>query len=247
MKTRSIFFIASIFLIMQSCGSGKKPYPVASEPAQVLVNELSTEEYSIVLNDMDITEDDDNIYYKHKYVILKPKEDKIEVDSTEWLNVGEEFFMSNEKNLGMEIASRHDGRFSGIPKPVGFDWAVGNEKYGEWKIDTTSTEKTVQVKKWHYHNGSRFFLMYWMFSRRTPFSTYNDYASTARNRKAYYGYGNNTYGTNSSYNKVKRAGFYSRKAKNTSWNKTYKTRSSSRSSRYSGSSGARGRSGGHGK
>jgi len=251
MKTHTILF-KSLFglffsLILFGCNSGKKPYEVATEPAQSIINEMGIDDYSIVLNDMDITEDDDFIYYKHKYVIIKPKDDQLDVDSTEWQNVSEEFFMNNENNLGMEIVSKHGHKFSTVPKPVGFDWAVGNEKYGEWEVDSTSTNTTNPERRWRYRNGSNFFLMYWMFSRRTPYSVYNNYATTARGKTPFYGSGNNTYGTKSNYNRAKRSSFYSRKSSSNSWGKTYSKRKASSSSRYRGGSSTRGRSGGHGK
>lgn len=249
MKEKIVLFLL-LFIIGSSsfigCSSEKKPLKVVDEPAQEIIRELSGRDYSIVLNDMDISENEENIIYKHKYVIIKPQEGRLDVDSTEWRNVSEPFFMKYENDLGMEIVSNHDGNFSTTPKPVGFDWAVGNEKYGEWAVDSTSTNK--DERRWRYRSGSSFFLMYWMFSRRTPMGVFNNYSNTARGRTPFYGSGKNTYGTNSSYNKTKRSQFYTRKTSSNSWNKTYTKRKASRSSsRFSGSSSTRGRSGGVGK
>lgn len=249
MKTKNTL-IALLFTIILigfiGCSSDKRPLEVLSEPAQEIIDGLRGQDFSIVLNDMDVSEDDDHILYKHKYVIIIPKGDHLEIDSTDWKNVSEPFFMKYENDLGMEIISNHNGKFSAISKPVGYDWAVGNEKYGEWAVDSTSTNK--QERRWRYHRGSNFFLMYWMFSRRTPRGVYNNYATTARGKTPFYGSGKTTYGTNSSYNKVARSSFYKRKSSSKSWNKTYTKRKASRSSsRYSGSSKTRGRSGGFGK
>lgn len=249
MKTTSTFFLSFFIIILlsfASCSSEKKPLEVLSEPAQEIVDGLRGQDFSIVLNDMDVSEDDDYILYKHKYIIIKPKGDSLEIDSTDWKNVSESFFMKYEKDLGMEIISYHNGKFSTISKPVGFDWAVGNKKYGEWGVDSTSTN--THEKRWVYHVGSRFFLMHWIFSRRTPMGVYNNYATTSRGRAPFYGSGKTTYGTNSSYNKEKRSSFYKRKYSSKSWNKTYTKRKASRSSsRFSGSSRTRGRSGSFGK
>ncbi len=249
MKTKNtifLFFSLLAIIILLGCSSEKQPLKVLNEPTQKIISELKGQDFSIVLNDMDVTEDEKNIIYRHKYVILKPKQERLDVDSTDWQNVSEEFFMKHENDLGMEIVSNHDGKFSAIAKPVGFDWAVGNKKYGDWQIDSTSTNH--QKRHWVYRNSSSFFLMYWMFSRPTPMRVYNNYANSARGRTPYYGMGNNIYGTKSQYNKVKRSNFYKRRATSSTWGKTYSKRKVTRSSsRFGGSSRTRGRSGGFGK
>ncbi len=238
----------SAFLI--SCEAAKTPLAVSPEPAQTIINDQGADNFALVLNDMDITEDEKNIIYRHKYIILKPKEDRLDVDSTDWTNVSEAFFTTHENDLGMELASYNEGTFSSTAKPVGFDWAIGNEKYGEWVVDSTSTTGTdpnqQQERRWRYRPGS-FLLTYWMFSRRsTGFGTYSNYANNYRGKTPFYGSGANSYGTNSPYQKANRSQFYSRKTSNASWS-THNTRKSKSSSRFGGSSKTRGRSGGFGK
>lgn len=241
------FLLVSLPFI-SSCGKTDKPaYVPPSEPILKIAEEYSGQDFSVVLHDMDVTEDDDNIIYRHKYVTLQPKEDSLVVDSTDWLKVGAQLFQENENNLGMELISYHNGELSTTPKPVGFDWAIGNEKYGEWVTDSTLTTSSGQPEKtWQYKsNPARFMFYYWMFSRRTPMSSYSAYSNSYRGKAAFYGSSTNRYGTNSDYQRKSRSSFYKRKASSKLW-KSH-TRASKRSSRYKGGSSSRRRSGGVGK
>lgn len=244
---RKLLFLFGGLLVLSSiiigCETTKQPLEVSPEPAQTIIDEQGLNDFSLVLNDMDVTEDDQNIIYRHKYTILNPKEDRLDVDSTDWVNVSEKFFLAHENDLGMELASFHGGNFSNTAKPVGFDWAVGNEAHGEWVTDTTSTGQTERT--WRYRPGS-FFLTYWLFMRPTYFGSYSNYASNYRGRAPFYGSGANTYGTNSAYQRANRSQFYTRKSSSASWS-SHNTRKSKSSSRYSGGSNSRGRSGGFGK
>ena len=236
-------------LLLVGCGKTEKPaYVPPSEPILKLAEENAGHDFSIVLNDMDVTEDENNIIYRHKYVTLQPTEDSLVVDSTDWVKVGAKLFQENEKNLGMELISYHNGELSTTPKPVGFDWAVGNEKYGEWVVDSTLTTANGEPEKtWRYHRSpARMMFYYWMFSRRTPMSSYNRYSRSYRGKAPFYGSGATTYGTNSAYQKKARSSFYSRRASSKSW-KSHTKRISRRSSRYRGGSSSRRRSGGFGK
>jgi hypothetical protein len=239
-----MFFLS---FILVSCGQTKPALAVETEPAQTIIDEQGTNDFSLVLNDMDVTEDETNTIYRHKYIVLNPKEDRLDVDSTGWENVSEAFFQQHENDLGMELISYHNGSFSNHPKPVGFDWAIGNENHGEWVVDSTNVNNTGQQQErtWRYRPGS-FFLTYWLLSRTTRYGTYGNYASNYRGRSGFYGSGANTYGTNSTYQRANRSQFYSRKTSSSSWS-SYNTRKSKSSSRYGGGSSSRGRSGGFGK
>lgn len=241
---RSTVYLLSFLIIVfviQSCGNTKTALPVHVEPAQTLVSDQGVEDFSLVLHDMDVTEDDEHIIYKHKYMVLNPTETELKIDSTEWLNVSETFFQAHENDLGMEIVSRHGGVVSTVAKPVGFDWAVGNEKHGEWVEDPNATDKS--ERRWRYRPGS-FFMAYWLFSRPTSMGAYNRYSANRSSNKPFYGSGANKYGTSSSYQKANRSSFYKRKAGSKSWSSFKKTKSSSR---FKGGSSTRGRSGGVGK
>lgn len=243
------YFLLFLAFAMTSCSQTEKPVlVVAEEPIIKLTRAHSGHEFSIVLDDMDVTEDETNTIYRHKYVILQPKEDSLVVDSTGWVNVGEKLFQDNEKNLGMELVSYHNGEISAVPKPVGFGWAVGNEKYGEWAVDSTVVSSTGQPEKtWHYHRRpGHFMFYYWMFSRRTPMSSYSAYNNGFRGKQAFYGVGKDTYGTKSAYQRKHRSAFYSRRQSSRTWS-NHKSRVSRRSSRFRGGSRSRGRSGGFGK
>jgi hypothetical protein len=248
MKNRTFLQLAFLIIssaILISCGQTKPPLAVNPEPALAIVEEQGTNEFSLVLDDMDVVEDENNIVYRHKYLVLNPKEDRIETDSTGWVNVNESFFNKHENDLGMELISYHDGVLTDTPKPVGFDWAIGNEEHGEWVVDSTSNNGTQNERQWRYRPGS-FFLTYWLLSRTTRYGTYSNYATNYRGRSAFYGSGADTYGTNSSYQRANRAKFYTRKSSNATWQKQTQRKARS-SSRYSGSSKTRGRSGGVGK
>ncbi len=248
MNQSKLLFLASLFLFtLWSCFSEKKAVTVSEEPIVNLAKDHLDHNFSIVLHDMDVQEDDINIIYRHKYAILQPKEDSLVVDSTDWLTVSEDFFQANEDNLGMELVSIHDGVSSTTPKPVGFDWAIGNDKYGEWVADSTATTDTGQPEqRWRYHNGTRFLMYYWMFSRMTGRSTFRNYSQNYKGKRAFHGKGGTAYGTKSAYQRASRSSFYARKASSTSW-KSHTKRASRKSSRYKGGASSRGRSGGIGK
>lgn len=244
----SIFILSAFFM---GC-SDKEPFAVPVEPILSIIAKQDTSNFAIVLNDMDITEDDTHIYYKHKYLTVNPSDEQIKMDSTDWVNVSKGFFEKHEKDLGMELVSRFDGPISTVVKPFGFDWAIGNEKYGEWVVDSTTVKTTTTgqrqyERRWHYHPGSSFLFYYWMFSRPVYYGSYRTYGTSYRGRSAYYGSGNRSYGTSSPYQKKHRSSFYSRKAKSSSWSRRSRARRSGSSSRFRGGSSTRGRSGGFGK
>ena len=255
-KINFLLIIASLVLavILVGCGSNKEPFAVQMEPILSIIAKQDTTNFAIVLHDMDISEDDAHIYYKHKYLTVNPSDDQIKMDSTDWVNVSKGFFEKHEKDLGMELVSRFDGPISTVVKPFGFDWAIGNEKYGEWVVDSTSTKTTTdsngqqqRERRWSYYPGSSFLFYYWMFSRPIYYGSYRGY-DAYRGRSAYYGSGSRSYGTSSPYQKKNRSSFYSRKAKSSSWSKRSSgSRRSGSSSRYKGGSSTRGRSGGFGK
>ncbi len=251
---RVIHGILIIVLSISSVACGNK------EKASVTIGEEYTERYirtsrasdfSIVLNDMNVDTQGDKLHFQHKYHILKVENDSLKVDSLDWKTVNEDFFKKHEANLGMEIVSNHDNNLSRIAKPVGFDWAVGNPKYGEWEAehpkDSTHTNTDSSRRVWRPHTSGLFW--YWML-RRPAYQ--RDYVSNKvynASGRSYYGgttNGATSYGTNSAYQKSKRSSFFTRKRSSSSWS-TFRTRKSASSSRYDGGSTTRSRSGGFGK
>ena len=251
---KKIYLIVPILLFVISCKQKPKAFKVNVEPTDELIKQLGNQDYSIVLNDMDIEQkkikDKDMIIYKHKYHILKLKNDSLVVDSLNWKPVNEKFFLKYEKDLGMEIISHHNGKLSKISQPVGHGWAVGNPKYGEWVTDSTQTKSnssTNHRRRWRPHSSGLFW--YWMLRR--PYYQ-RDYKNTQIFRSAgkpYYGSngrGYSIFGTKSKYEEEKRPNYFRRARTSNSW-KNYRRKKSKSSSRYSGSSRTRSRSGGFGK
>ncbi|MFD0964466.1 hypothetical protein [Pseudofulvibacter geojedonensis] len=254
--------VLAITLLLFSCGKSEKPaLEVAVEPTDVLQQKLSGSDYSIVLNDMNVEEQNDLMVFKHKYHIFKVENDSLIVDSLDWKPVNEKFFTAHENDLGMEIVSNHNGKLSRVAQPVGYGWAIGNPKYGEWvskdeekdsivsdSTTVASKNHTTSERRWRSHTPSLLF-WYWMLRRPAYQRDYNSYNAYRATSTPYYGRtttGAYTHGTRSTYQQSKRPSFYSRVKSNSGW-KSFSSRKSRSSSRYSGSSSTRSRSGGFGK
>jgi len=244
-KTR-VLFVVLLLMIIVSCSKSKKSLKVEIEPTERIINNLKGSDFSIVLNDMDIEDKKEHIVYKHKYHILKKIKDSLVIDSLGWKTVNEKFFLKYKEDLGMEIISSHDGVFSRIAKPVGFNWAIGNPKYGKWvKADST---KTSSRRVWRHRTPS---LLFWYWMLRRPAYQRDYRASRAFNSsgKTYYGSnsrGTTKYGTQSTYQKTKRGSFYNRSRTSKAWKSFNNSKKGRSSSRY-GKSSSRSRSGGYGK
>jgi len=243
-----------ILVFVISCGKSQKPaFKVTEEPSEKLIKQLGPTHYSIVLNDMTVAEENEKMVFKHKYHVLKNINDNITVDSLDWQPVNEKFFVKHENDLGMEIVSNHNDRLSRVAQPVGFGWAIGNDKYGSWEEEKTDSTKTTNNSNnnnrrvWRSH-GPSMLMMYMLMRRPTYQRNYNSYQSAHASGRSYYGKENNTYthGTRSSYQKTRRPSFYSRMKSNPSW-KRFTSRNSRSSSRYNNGSKTRSRSGGFGK
>ena len=104
-----------------------------------MIGSMSTEKtFSVLLDDMDVKQG--NCY--HRYGIVKEsKAGKISASKTEWLLVDRNFFNKNEKNLGMQLASKDStGVVSRAIIPGGYDRYIGNQRYGSWQ--ETSGQRT---------------------------------------------------------------------------------------------------------
>jgi hypothetical protein len=86
-------------------------------PVDVLIRDLNSEQnFNITLMDMDFSEETDK--YKHKYNILVERPDSVYAKETAWLPVSAAFFNANMENMGMEIASKLDGKVSKNTAPI---------------------------------------------------------------------------------------------------------------------------------
>lgn len=246
--------VASLLLI--GCSSNVKPAKTVSvEPTEELLKEYRNQDFSVVLDDMKIEEETNLMDYQHKYKVLTMVGDSLHTKKMPWKTVNKKYFKDHENDLGMEVISKHNGKTSRVTQPVGFGWAIGNEKHGEWEAvqgdSTKIASNQSSQRRWRTHSTSPF-LWYWLLSRRSTYrNDYNGYQRSYNSGKSYYG--NNTsggsyaYGTRSNYEKTTRSSFFSRKAQNVSrWN-SLTNKSSRSSSRYSNGSSTRSRSGGYGK
>lgn len=271
-KTILIVIVAFFFLYIsfKGCNSDKKSYQQSStrgqkiqyekSPVDVLIRNLSGEQnFSIILLDMNYNEGSD--VYTHQYNVLIEKEDSVYVQKTDWVTVSNIFFDANVENMGMEIASKKDGKVNRAASPAGYTNYVGNEKYGQWRERDGN-------RFWEYYGRYAFMSsMFRMSMYPIRYSYWNNYRSN------YYGYGRsyygpssggrNMYGTNSNYSRAntgskwnsKPADFKSRvrskvsKSATASKNRLSRISSAKRtrsSSRYSSSS-TRSRGGSYGK
>ena len=236
--------IIVLFFIVKTCGScdssttrqQSSSSQVAKtwkkSPVDELIKQLSDEQnFSIILFDMDANESGND--YKHQYQILIQKPDTVLEKKTDWKQVDEAFFSRHINDMGMEIATKKDGKVTKQAVPAGYNHYVGNEKYGRWENRGGSSF-------WAFYGQYAF--MSSMFNMMTYRRSYwDDY-----NRGGYYGGsrgyygpqgGNPVYGTKSYTS--------STTGKNSKWGSkpsTFKdrvrskvSRSSSQSSRFSSS------------
>lgn len=174
----------------------KKEASFQKNPVDILVRDMNNlNEFSIVLYDMDFDEAKD--IYKHKYQIikhLKSPKDTLMSEITDWKNVSKEFFDENQKNMGMEIASKSNGKVKKETAPPGYSNYVGNPQYGQWVN----------------HNGGTFWEFYGKYAMLSSilnmafmpvhYSMWNDYNSFYRGTGNTF-YGNGRYGSNSAFSK----------------------------------------------
>jgi hypothetical protein len=249
--------IATLFMVI-SCGSGEKyAKEVSYDPLEVMKAKFGAMNYSVVLDDMTIDETGDYFVHKHKYQILKLSEDTLESFKLDWIEVNQAFFKKYEHDLGMEIFSHHDGKYNKTPQPVGYGWAIGNEKHGEWVKDTTavagnssSTDTSNGGRVWRTATSSPFFWLWAASAGRNAISSngFSNYNRSMNSSKPYYGFsgGKYAYGTRSEEQQATRSHFYARRAGSAAWSSLGKKKTRS-TSRYSGGSSTRSRSGGFGK
>ncbi|MFW5760349.1 MAG: hypothetical protein ACOCXH_05160 [Cyclobacteriaceae bacterium] len=240
MKKLALVFVVTI---ISSCGGGFKKTPIDQ-----MIKDMSNDEaFSIILYDMDaqgaIFKD-----YMHQYRIIRTNNGEVDEQTTEWMEVSEDFFRRHVDHLGMEIAAKSaDGEITKNASPPGYSSYVGNSQYGQW-VNRGGTSF------WEFYGqyallSSMFNMMSFPVSR----SYYDDYRRDYQGRKPYFGPtsgGSRMYGTGSTYTKTTKP--------NTRWNNrsssSFKdrvrksvSRSDSRYSRSGGSSSYRARSGGFGK
>ena len=253
------FICLFVCLLLKSCtsasDSNSSARAYAKSPVDELIKEMSTvSNFSIILYDMEFEENAlSKDIYRQKYQIITPKQDgEIDVKETGWKDVSEKFFQANVNNMGMEIASKVDGKLSKTAMPAGYSQYVGNPQYGQWSNNGGSSF-------WEFYG--KYAMMSSLFNMMSPINrgSYDDYSRNYRNtNRPYYGTsGGTTYGTastmksrgtTSSWGKSQSA-FKSSVQKRVSRSSSSSTRTGSSSARTgrSSSSSYRSRGGGFGK
>jgi len=240
----SIFFLG-FFLF--SCGGSS----FEKSPVDVLIRDMDQEKnFTIILFDMDV-EGGWPDTYKHKYKIIKEKEDGTPFEeTTDWYEVSERTFSFYENDMGMEIASKTDGKVTKETSPPGYSKYVGNEKYGSWQTNSSGNSF------WAFYGQYAFMSsMIGLVAGPVYRTGYYDYYNNYRGRRPYYGSmtnGRSSYGTLSDASRRQNPGFHSRATSNSalknrvsnSISRSSGGRTSRSSSRYSGSSRSRSSSSG---
>jgi len=258
-KAIGVFIILAVTL--NSCtnsSQNKSRTKFQKSPVDILVREMANQQnFTIILLDMDFKEADNQ--YLHKYQIITGVEESINSKETTWKQVDDTFFDANVNNMGMELASKKDGKLSKIAAPPGYTNYVGNKQYGQWKERDGN-------RFWEFYGKYAFMSsMFRMAMFPVRYSYWNDYNRNYYGRgRSYYGPVNNKrnmYGTNSTYTKSNTTSSWnkkpatfksrvrssvSRSATATKNRRTAASKKSRNSSRYSRSS-TRSRSGGFGK
>lgn len=245
MNKISIIVIACLSLLTQACTGGGSSSKFMKNPLDVLITEMSeVPNFSIILFDMDF---EDNLFddvYRQKYQIIIPKEDgEIDVKETDWKEVPEVYFQSQINNMGMEIASKVDGKLEKKVSPAGYSQFVGNPQYGQWSNSGGSSF-------WEFYG--RYAMMSSLFNMMSPVprTYHDDYSRNYRNTdRTYYGTGNASYGTASTMKNrtSSRWGKSQSTFKTSVQNKVRRSTAASSRAKRSSSSTYRSRGGGFGK
>lgn len=229
MKTLGkIGLLMSMFVVL-ACSSEKRQ---VKSPVDELVKQLDKEKnFSIILFDMDMEEKTfgDDIF-KHQYKVITEVDGKPTERTTEWYNVSKGFFLQNENNMGMEIASKDNGVVSKVPAPPGFNRYVGNEQYGHWNTGSNGTSF------WEFYGQYAFMSsMFGLASNMLNRNSYYDYRNNYMGRQPYYGQtmdGRPAFGTYSTHGQQANPNFIKRVGSTSA----FKEKVSNRVNRSGGSS-----------
>ncbi len=130
-----IWFLVVAALIT-SCGPESASFQ--KEPIDDIIRDLSgVNNFTILLYDMDYVEDKDT--YRHQYQIIKEPsgQDTLISETTDWKQVSAKYFNAHVEDMGMALASKENGKLDKKVSPPGYNSYVGNEKYGEWRQNSS--------------------------------------------------------------------------------------------------------------
>jgi hypothetical protein len=239
-----LFAFVAFLIGLSSCGGDSR---FEKTPVDMMIKEMTNvPKFTIMLYDMDV-EGTFAKTYKHQYRIIKEKDSLPVEEITGWYEVSEDFFQRHQNDMGMEIASKKDGKITKNVAPPGYSNYVGNQQYGQW-VQKNGTSF------WEFYGQYAFMSsMFNMFSYPVRRSYYDDYyGNYYRSGRPYYGpktSGGHYYGTYSNYTQKSRPNSTWYSTKNQSFRDKVRnrvSRSSRSGSRYNGS-GYRSRGGGFGK
>lgn len=130
-KWKLYYFVFFGALLFNSCQGTVIP----TDPVKEMKKDFSDKyAYTVLLNDMDL---EGKTQYKHKYKIITfDKEGNYSFDTTDWVDVSDNFFYYHENDLGMEILTRSPNqKYNELPTPPGFSQIIGNKRYGKWDLN----------------------------------------------------------------------------------------------------------------
>ncbi len=131
---KNLFSFLLIGLMLSACGGSE----FKKNPVDELIKTMDNkEDFTIILYDMDV-EGTFFEEFKHRYKIVSPTATSTPEETiTDWVVVKERFFNEHVNDMGMEIASKKDGKIEKNVAPPGYSNYVGNERYGEWRTDNS--------------------------------------------------------------------------------------------------------------
>jgi hypothetical protein len=219
-------------LILNACSTGSKQSPID----KLNQNLKDVPSYSIILDDMK-EEGNFRDHYFHRYRVVMPEQS--EAGTTDWVEVSQDYYNTNEPFLGMSLVVKKDGELSSSVSPPGYQY-VGDSRYGQWRNDSRGGSF------WEFYGKYAFFSsIFGGFNRPIYRNDYDTYRQHGARNTPYFGQ-DKQYGTNGSYTKQTKPNFYSRRtARISSKSSSFKSKVAQRTGRTS--TGLRSRSGGFGK
>ncbi len=254
MKIQVSLFIIAILLLASCSSKNKNEKAFVKSPVDDFIKDLdSIQNFTIILYDMN----QEGSEYKHRYKIITEEEQELSVqnaegedssfvslvpqeDTTSWYTVNETFFDEHVNDMGMELASKTDGKVSKTVAPPGYSNYVGNPKYGTWKDGDSNGGGSF----WEFYGKYAFMTsMFHMIAGPSIYrSNYIDYNNNYRGNRSYYGTtganGKSQYGTFSK-NNLNRNSNFSQKLSNNSDFKNKVNNSVQRSTSAKTSAGSR--------
>ncbi len=241
---KNLFFI-SLILLVAACSSNPN---LTKKPIDEIVKNLDTvRNFTVILYDMNSQGTFFKKYYQQYEIIEGDSLSGPRGDTTGWYEVSKDYFMANINNMGMELASKKNGKLDKTVGPAGYGTYIGNPAYGHWV-------QSNGYSFWQFYGQYAFMSsMFNLMTYPVRMSYWNDYYTHYYGTgRSYYGpmtgTGSYMYGTGSRYNSGRTSSRWFSNHSNSSFRNRVQgsvSRSTRSSSRFSPSS--RSRSSGFGK